>query len=148
MNLPLVTDQRHKWIVWETTYDSYPLIVRTNVSAREWFGSPLLPIKLGFAFPLKTSLNTSRLAQLPLPEEHEELNTIEDTVRQHVELNTNGVHALALTNAKMRELIFYVSADVDIKAIHEAVRKDVSAYDTQCMAVLERDWITYENFCP
>ncbi len=143
-SLPSLPDDQHKWSVAEAGLDSSPLIIRCNVSARDWVGSDLLPIKLGFAIPL----NAPNEGGLPDPEENAQLAEIEETVVREVAARTPGVFALVLTTGVMREYVFYVPRDVDIEAIHRSIQSRVATHDVQCMAVVESDWASYSQFAP
>lgn len=64
---------------------------------------------------------------MPDPDENEQLNDIEDSILREIEARTRAIHALALTNEVMKELVFHIPTGVDIKSIHEAVQADTPA---------------------
>jgi hypothetical protein len=140
--LPSISSEDHKWSVAEASYEGSPLIVRLNSSAQEWLGHKALPIKLGFAVPL----NAPNEGGLPQPDENKQLNDVEDVILREVEAKVRGIYALVLTTGTMREFVFYIVADADIKAVHDAIRKSVSTHEVQCMAETDPKWATYAQF--
>ena len=100
------------------------------------------PIRLGFAIPL----NRPNDGGLPDPAENEELNEVEDIIRREVEAKATGMHVLVLTTGVMREFVFYITDNVDIAAIHNAIRSAVSTHEVQCMAVTDPGWDAYTQF--
>jgi hypothetical protein len=140
--LPAISAESHRWQLAEADYAGSPLLVRLNVSARDWIGHKALPIRLGFAVPL----NSPDQAGLPSPTENDELCEIEDVVRQEVESKTKGMHVLVLTTGRMREFVFYVAHGTDVAAIHQAVRARVKSHTVQCKAVEDSAWAVYSQF--
>jgi hypothetical protein len=53
-----------------------------------------------------------------------------------------------LTTGVMKEFVFYIPRDIDIKAIHESIQAAVSTHEVQCMAVMEPKWDSYVQFAP
>ncbi len=142
--LPAITDPSHTWVLAQGEHAGKPLIVRFSESAKEWCAHPGLPIKLGFAVPL----NSPDEGGLPTPDENEQLDAIEDTIRTRVAATTNGVHALVLTMGTMKEFVFYIPRGVDIGTLHRAIQAAVSTHQVQCMAVSEPTWGSYKAFGP
>ncbi len=124
--------------------DSGPLFARVNTTVKEFIGDPRLSIKLGFAIPmkLKTGLN------LPDADENESLAVVEDEIRETVARNASGIHVLTLTNAVMKEFIFYIEPGADIAAMHKLLMNNVKSHEVQCMAVRDPGWETYLEFSP
>jgi hypothetical protein len=144
-NLPPIIDPSHTWGVAQGKCGRSPLIVRFSNSAKEWCSHPDLPIKLGFAIPL----NSPTEGGLPDPAENEELDhEIEDIIRGEVAARTKGLHALVLTTGTMKEFVFYIPREVDIKTLHEAIQAAVVTHQVQCMAVNEPNWDSYRAFNP
>jgi hypothetical protein len=143
-DLPAITDASHAWGVAQGNYDGAPLIVRFSQTAKEWCSHPELPIKLGFAVPL----NSPTEGGLPDPVENQQLDDVEDTIRDHVAASTKSVHALVLTTGTMKEFVFYVPSGVDVKTLHEAIQVAVPTHQVQCMAVKEPNWDSYRAFSP
>jgi hypothetical protein len=141
-SLPLLASNDHKWRIIETSYDDSPLIIRQNVSAKDWFGHTDLSVKLGFAIPL----NSPNEGGLPTPEENGELNYIEDIILQEIDSRAKAIAALVLTTGTMREFVFYVTKGTDIALIHRSVQQRVSSHKVQCMAVLDPTWKSYLQF--
>ena len=142
--LPRMSDESLSWGVAEGVLDETPLIIRYNESAREWMGHRELPVKLGFAIPL----NSPNEGGLPDANENDQLLQIEDILVTEVESRTHAILAMVLTTGTMKEFIFYVPTDVDIRAIHEAAQEAVSTHEVQCMAVMEPKWDSYRDFYP
>lgn len=142
--LPPLSDESHRWGVAELGFDSSPLIVRYNESARSWIGHSGLPIKLGFAIPL----NFPNEGGLPDPDENEQLSIVEDTIVQEIASRTIALQALALTTGVMKEFVFYIPRGVDIKSIHESIQAAVESHEVQCMAVTDPKWDSYSQFAP
>ena len=142
--LPPLSNDRHSWGVAESGFDSSPLIIRYNETAREWIGHSELPVKLGIAIPL----NAPDEGGLPSPDENEQLNEIEDIVVREIGARTHGLQALALTTGVMKEFVFYIPRDVDIKTIHESIQASVTTHEVQCMAEMEPKWDSYIQFAP
>ncbi len=140
--LPPISSEAHTWSVAKTSYEESPLIVRFNSSAKEWVGHKALAIKIGFAVPL----NAPNDGGLPNPEENQQLNDIEDLILREIEAHAKGIHALVLTTGTTKEFVFYITNNVDIAAIHNAVRSAVSTHEVQCMAVTDPRWDAYTQF--
>ncbi|MGN6546113.1 MAG: DUF695 domain-containing protein [Aureliella sp.] len=139
-----MSDENQQWGVAQAGYDGATLIIRYNQTAKDWFRHPELPIKLGFAVPLKSPSANG----LPDPDENDQLNAIEDIIRREVEARTRGLHALVLTTGTMKEFVFYISPDADIRSLHQTIRDAVPTHDVQCMAVREPKWDSYAQFSP
>jgi hypothetical protein len=142
--LPSVADELSPWTVAKAQYDGSPLIIRYSRVAIDWMGHPDLPIKLGFAI----SLNSPNHGGLPDPAENQELNEIEDIILREVDAITSGIHALVLTTGIMKEFVFYIPRDVDIKKIHKSIQDAVTTHDVHCIAVNEPTWDSFKSFTP
>jgi hypothetical protein len=79
-SIPRIGSDTDRWTVAEGDYAGSPLIVRANVTARQWRGHSSLGIKLGFAVPL----NEPNPDGLPVPAENDQLNAIEDVIVHEV----------------------------------------------------------------
>lgn len=142
--LPPLSADDCVWGVAESGFDSSPLIIRYNQSANEWVGHTDLPIKLGFAVPL----NNPHENGLPDPDENELLSDIEDVIVREVGSRSRGLYVLALTIGGMKEFVFYIPRNVDIKAIHESIMALVESHEVQCIATIESRWDSYAEFVP
>lgn len=142
--LAIPPEDEHQWGVAQGEYDGAALIVRYNQTAAEIAGHPELPIKLGFAIPLKRP----DVGGLPDAEENSELDVIEDLIGREVMAATHGVYTLAITTGEMKEFVFYIAPGADIAKLHEDIRNQVSSHDVQCMAVEERKWESFRTFAP
>ena len=139
-----IDPKQHHWSVHEFDYDGVPLFVRINESARELIGHPDYGIKLGFAIPMKSAAGTN----LPDPAENEALSELEDRIIETVANGADGIHVLTLTNAAMKELVFYIKPGADIAAMHESLRRPDATHDVQCQAVWDREWEAFTDFLP
>lgn len=142
LEIPPVQAQR--WTVAIAEMDDGPLLVRINDSARALAGHAGLPIKLGFAVPLKQP----NPGGPPDTAENEALGAVEDLLDQRVFEATIGIHALTLTNGVMKEFVFYIPAGVDIARLHKGLRAEVTTHDLQCRAVPEPKWQSFRSFVP
>ena len=143
--MPLIPDpNEHRWSVVELDCDGTPLFVRINESARSVVGHADLGIKLGFAIPMQAAVGTN----LPDPTENEALAELEDKIIETVANGAEGIHVLTLTNAAMKELIFYIKPGADIAAMHESLRGPDMSHDVQCQAVWDREWNAFLEFLP
>jgi hypothetical protein len=140
--LPPLTEEESEWAVALIEYDEKPTIIRRNQSAKKWSGHKELPVKLGFAIPLQTLVEGG----LPDPEENEVLDSIEDQIIETLASKTVGIYALAITNGEMKEFIFYIPENVDIKSIHEYLQKKVTSHEVQCLAEMDNSWNIYKQF--
>ena len=131
-----------EWSVSLVEDEDGPMIIRLNESASDWTAHPDLPIKLGFAIPLRNP----NPGALPSPEENELLNDVEDAVQAAVEKRTIGINTVTITHGVMKEFLFYIPKDVDIKSLHESLQKSISTHEVQCIAESEAKWPTYRNF--
>lgn len=143
-NLPAITAPSHAWALAEGSYRGAPLIVRYSTTAQEWCSHPDLPVKLGFAVPLRSPNEGG----LPGPAENGQLDDIEDTIRREVASRTKGVHALVLATGIMKEFVFYIPCGVNVKTLHEAIQAAVLTHEVQCMAVNDPKWESYKEFTP
>ena len=103
--LPRIGSNTDRWAVAEGDYGGSPLIVRSNITARQWCGHSSLGVKLGFAVPLSEPNHGG----LPSPTENERLNAVEDAIISEVAAGSTGVYALILTTGTMREFVFYLA---------------------------------------
>lgn len=142
--LPPMSSGEGEWGLAQVMLEGAPLILRYNSSARHWAKHPGLPIKLGFAMPL----NTPHEGGLPDPRENEQLSDVEDAIIREVEARTPAIQVLAITNGVMKEFVFYIPPNVDIKSIHEAAQAAVSTHEVQCVAEHDPKWDTYFSFTP
>lgn len=131
-----------KWVVAEGIYANEPLMMRCNVTVKDWIGHNALPIKLGFAIPLNTPCNGG----LPHSDENDRISEIEDIIIEEVKKRATGLQVLSLTTGVMKEFIFYISNGADIEGIHKAVLERVETHDVQCMAVNDCEWSSYREF--
>jgi len=114
--MPLIPDpNEHRWSLAEMEFDGMPLFVRINESARSIVGHADLGIKLGFAMPMQAAVGTD----LPDPGENEALAELEDEIIETATNGAEGIHVLTITNAAMKELVFYIKPGADIAAMHE-----------------------------
>jgi hypothetical protein len=143
-NVDLPADEQQRWGIAQAEHDEAALLVRFNESAREWAGHADLPIRLGFAVPLKRP----NKGGMPDAAENAELLSIEDVICRYVSEKMVGLHVLTLTTGVMKEWVFYVARGADIATLHGDVRSEVASHDVQCMAVEERRWESYQNFVP
>jgi len=139
--LPPIMPDTNEWSV-SVVDDDGPMMIRLNHSADAWAGHPSLPIKLAFAIPLLAP----NPGGMPDPEENNSLADVEDVVKQAVNDTTFGLHVISNTTGIMKELIFYIPRDVDIKTLHESLDAAVPTHDVQCIAETEPKWPVYKSF--
>jgi len=137
-----LTEEESEWAVALIEYDENLTIIRRNQSAKKWSGHKELPVRLGFAFPLQKPIEGG----LPDPEENEVLDSIEDQIIETLDSKTVGIYALAITNGEMKEFIFYIPENVDIKSIHEHLQKQITSHEVQCLAEMDPSWNIYKQF--
>jgi hypothetical protein len=137
-----LTEEESEWAVALIEYDEKPTIIRRNQSAKKWSGHKELPVRLGFAIPLQKPIEGG----LPDPEENEVLDSIEDQIIDTLASKTVGIYALAITNGEMKEFIFYIPENVDIKSIHEHLQKQITSHEVQCLAEMDPSWNIYKQF--
>lgn len=130
------------WQVATADTEAGPIFIRLNNSAKPFAGKQSLNIKLAFAIPL----SPNPAGDLSNSEELETLATIEDHICQTVRDKACGIHVLTLTDARMRELVFYIQEGADIAGIHKFLMDSVESHAIQCMAVREPNWETYFEF--
>jgi hypothetical protein len=140
LRVPPQDEQR--WSVVQGEDGGDPLLVRFNQAGRELAGHPGLPIKLGFAIPLRRP----NKGGLPEPDENEELAAVEDLIAQRVLAKAVGLHAMTLTTGIMKEYVFYVAPGLDIAGLHAILREEVSSHEVQCMAIEEPGWESFRAF--
>ena len=140
--LPPEAEQR--WAIAEGAYGDGPILIRHNQSAKEFVGSSDLPIKLGFAIPLKSPRNDG----FPDDVESEQLHRAEDAIVAEVGENTVGLHVMTVTAAGVREYVFYIARGADVAALHSRLQQDISTHDVQCIATEEPDWESYRSLVP
>ncbi|PHQ35202.1 DUF695 domain-containing protein [Rhodopirellula bahusiensis] len=136
--------EKHRWSLCELDYGGMPLFLRINESAREWIGHPDYGIKLGFAVQMLDSEGAS----IPDPTENESLADLEDRIVETVAEGADGIHVLTLTNASMKELVFYIKEGADIGAMHESLKNADATHEVQCQAVWDHDWAAFTEFLP
>ena len=86
--------QAGSWGVAEDVSGGSPLIVRYNQAAPNWSGHPELPIKMGFAIPLKSPNEGG----LPDPDENASFNEIEDVIVREIYSRTCAFHVPHVDN--------------------------------------------------
>jgi hypothetical protein len=142
--LEIPPKEEHLWSVAQGEFEGEAVIVRYNETAAGFAGHSELPIKLGFAIPLKKP-NEGRL---PDTKENAELDLIEKLIVRKVTAATYGAYVLALTTAVMKEFVFYIAAGADIAKLHKDICGEVPSHDVQCMADEERKWESFRAFVP
>lgn len=138
--LPPIVPDRNDWSV-SVVDDDGPWMIRLNQSAQAWSRHPSLPIKLGFAIPLLKP----NPGGMPDADENLTVTAIEDVVKSAVSDCTPGIHVVTNTTGIMKELLFYIPKDVDIKTLHEALDASFETHNVQCIAELEPKWPTFNN---
>ena len=133
-----------QWVLAQSETEAGLLIIRVNVSARQYSGDPNLSIRLGFAIPFKQQTGTAT----PDPDENDALAKVEDQIRQAVAERANGLHVLTFTNAQMKEFVFYIQPGADIADIHQSLMETITSHEVQCRAVRDPDWEIYRQFSP
>ena len=141
-DLPPVSAHEGKWSVAMGEIEDGPVIVRKNETAKRWAKHPDLPVKLGFAVPL----NTPNPGGLPMPDENEQLDEIEDVVSRTLDDAVVGIPVMVITTGQMKEFIFYIREGADIAALHEKLMQLVTTHEIQCIAEMEREWDTFFAF--
>lgn len=131
-----------RWMLAETETDTGPVLVRINATAKNYLAQPELSVRLAFAMALKNSTGTG----YPDPDENDRLSAVEDRIIAVVAAGAVGIHVLTLTDAKMKELVFYIQPGADIPVMHKELLRDVKTHKVQCMAVHDPDWETYRAF--
>ncbi|MEO9593065.1 DUF695 domain-containing protein [Rhodopirellula bahusiensis] len=139
-----IDPKQQRWSVCELDYGGMPLFMRVNESAREMIGHPDYGIKLGFAVQMVDSKD----ANVPDAAENESLAELEDRIIETVSGGAEGIHVLTLTNAAMKELVFYIKEGADIGAMHESLKGSDATHDVQCQAVWDHDWAAFTEFLP
>lgn len=142
--LPAIRDDSQSWGLAQGQIGGEEVILRYNETAKTWANHPELPLKLGFAIPL----NSPNPGGLPDPEENEQLNDVEDIIVSELMSHTKGIQALAITNGKMKEFVFYIPTGADIKTIHETLQQSITTHEVQCIALMEPKWDTFWEFSP
>ncbi len=140
--LPSILEHDGDWSLAMLSDDGRPLILRFNDSAAAWAGHSALSIKLGFACPLNQPVPDG----LPAPEENQQLSDVEDTIDAEVSAVAQGLKVMSVTNGVMKEFIYYIVENVDIKSLHERLMSIVQSHEVQCIAERERNWSTYRSF--
>jgi len=138
--LPPIMPDGNEWSV-SVVDDDGPWMIRLNHSAQAWARHPSLPIKLGFAIPLLKP----NPGGMPDANENLVVNEIEDVIKSAVNDVTPGIHVVTNTTGIMKELLFYIPKDVDIKTLHESLDASVETHDLQCIGEMEPKWPTYQN---
>lgn len=139
-----IDPEQQRWSVCEMEYGGLPLFLRINESARELIGHPDYGIKLGFAVQMLNSQD----ANVPDPAENDSLAKLEDRIIEVVFEGAEGIHVLTLTNAAMKELVFYIKEGANIGEMHESLKEFDSTHDVQCQAVWDHDWAAFTEFLP
>lgn len=88
--LSIPASDQQRWVVAEGDLRDGPVIVRVNSSAQAFVGHMGLPIKLGFAVPLKRPNPKG----LPDPAENEAFHTVEDIIIERVIAEATGLHVM------------------------------------------------------
>lgn len=140
----IVEPSNHKWSIGETTDNGQPFFIRFNTTAKDLCYKDAFPIRVGFAIPLRASSGLG----LPEDDETDELRVIEHLICDLVYKKSSGILVLVLTNDGVREYIFYVEPNTDIKTIHEHLLSNVKTHEVQCMAVKDPDWDIYNEYTP
>lgn len=130
------------WALAEAKTDDGVLFVRINETAKNYLGRPELSVRLGFAVAMQKSNGTG----YPDPAEIDLLAAVEDRIVAVVAAGAVGIHVLTLTDAKMKELVFYIKPGADIPVMHKELLRDVKTHKVQCMAVHDPEWETYCAF--
>jgi hypothetical protein len=129
------------WTVLEGTYAGRPMYVRRNESARTLQGAEHFPYRLGIA----VQLHSPSPEGLPGPEEVEELNVLEDALREALEAGRTSLQVLAITTGGMREFVFYAHAPSLLEHLSEVQSKVPSHRITSSLSE-DPTWTVYGEF--
>jgi hypothetical protein len=140
-DLSLMFDE-HNWQVAQISFEGNPLIIRINDSLKSFIGKTDHTLKIGFAIPL----NHPNPGGMPLPEENQEINLIEDEIVEALKRQGSVVQALTITSGTFKEFVFYTKLDMDVKSVHENLQASISSHEVQCVAQIENNWETYKDF--
>lgn len=132
----------HQWQVAMRESPDGPMIIRKNLTAKQWAKHPQLSIKLGFAIPLLAPTPGG----LPDPAENQQLDPIEDLIVQRFSQATTGLQVLAITNGVMKEFIFYTVEGWDIGRLHQQLQSECQSHEVQCIAERDPKWKVYFAF--
>lgn len=129
-----------RWIVTESTYQGYPMIVRKNICVINVAKRAKLIYKIGFAVPL-TEPNEYNL---PNKAEMEVLVKIEDILIN--ELKGNAILTLVITTKSMREFVFYGDDKDTIIKWYENGQRKILDHEIQLVIAIDKNWSTYKQF--
>jgi len=98
--------------------------------------------RVGVAVPL----NAPNDEGLPVNDEMEQLNALEDRLSAALEHQQESLQVLSITTQGMREFVFYTrSPELAQKAI-EDLRAETKTHDVQGYVVEDRRWSVYAAF--
>jgi hypothetical protein len=117
-------------------------MIRINGALEPFAGNTDHNLKIGFAIPL----NNPNPGRMPDPDENEQIGFFEDRILEVLRSKGSAVQALALTMGTFKEFVFYARPDVDVKSVHEQLMKEIESHEVQCMARIEDDWATYNEW--
>ena len=108
------------WSVAEGTHEGLPLLIRFRPKLLERSDRRLFPIRLSVSWTYSKGASG-----MPSQDDLDEMNHFEDALVRLVETSSHGVFAAAITNAGVREWIFYVEDDLarTSAAIHDVPQK-------------------------
>jgi len=85
---------------------------------------------------------------LPIPEEGEDLERVEDALLATLTKSGGTVLAYVLTNDGMREFVFYTSAPKAIPTAIEKSRSRIATHEVHFYVAADEDWTEYRSRLP
>ena len=127
------------WSVGESQYDGKVMIVRSNTGYRELKRVTGYEHQVGIAVPFRSPEPSG----LPSPEEHVELDAIEDAISNSLQEQAESLLVAIITTSGMREFVFYTRAPQEVQHRFEQLRSRIASHEIQMMIQLDEAWEIY-----
>ena len=130
------------WTVARMQNEGDPMSVRRNSSAALLARHPEYRHRVGIAVPI----HAPNADGFPEAAESEQLDVLENLLRQRLEHNHDALHVLTITTGAMREFIFYSRNPVAAHAIVNALCSEIATHELQCDVEDDPKWDAYKVF--
>jgi hypothetical protein len=132
------------WVVGQGVSGGKPLFESLNVGLKKIAGSSNYPFQVDIVLPL----NSPREDGLPLGDELEELNKIEDTLCDKLLPTNLCVFAARITTNGTRELLFYTGNPEKVKSYFGSIQKSIKSHTLRLTIQKDASWQVYNSLQP
>ena len=132
------------WSISQGTDNGRPIFTRFNMGLKPYVGRSEFSHQVGMAVPLKAPTTDG----LPTSEEAEQLDQIEDEIRNRLLIGNESLLAGVITTNGMREFVLYTSDPAAAMAKADELARSVHHHRIQVVVNDDPEWRVFSHFGP